>query len=70
MNDEVASPCINVCKMDTHTALCSGCLRTLAEIAAWGGSDDAQRLSILAAVEKRRVEHDPWGGSFRGECER
>jgi len=33
--DDVASPCINVCRMSQETALCEGCLRTLDEIAAW-----------------------------------
>jgi len=55
----VASPCINVCQMDAVTGLCQGCLRTLAEIAAWSGSDDAGKRCILAAVERRRAELDP-----------
>ena len=66
----VASPCINVCKMDAHTGLCAGCFRTLDEIAACGSPDDAGRLSILAAVARRRQEHDPWEGEFRCDCDR
>ena len=31
--DEVASPCINVCRMNDRTALCEGCLRTIDKIA-------------------------------------
>ncbi|MBI3525448.1 MAG: DUF1289 domain-containing protein [Betaproteobacteria bacterium] len=53
----VASPCINVCQMDAATGLCQGCLRTLAEIAAWSGIDDAEKCRILAAVEQRRAVH-------------
>jgi predicted Fe-S protein YdhL (DUF1289 family) len=33
---DVASPCIDVCRMDRRTGLCEGCLRTIDEIAAWG----------------------------------
>ena len=30
----VQSPCINICKMDAANGLCTGCWRTLDEIAA------------------------------------
>ena len=66
----IASPCINVCKMDEQTGLCSGCFRTIDEIAAWAGIDDSRRLSILAAVARRRQEHDPWEGDLRCDCDR
>lgn len=62
----VASPCINVCKMDDG-GLCTGCFRTLAEIAAWSRASEDQRLNILAAVERRRVDFDPWGNASGGE---
>ena len=66
----IASPCINVCKMDEQTGLCSGCLRTIDEIARWSSTDDSRRLSILAAVAKRRQEHNPWEGDLRCDCDR
>ena len=66
----IASPCINVCRMDEQTGLCSGCFRTIEEIAAWSGIDDSRRLSILAAVAGRRQEHDPWEGDLRCDCDR
>ncbi len=52
--DSVASPCINLCRLDAHTGLCEGCLRTLDEIAVWGSASDTQRRMILMDVEKRR----------------
>ena len=51
----VASPCINVCRMDAATGWCEGCLRTIDEIAAWGQLDDAARHEIRAALSQRRV---------------
>lgn len=66
----VASPCINVCRMDAATALCAGCYRTLEEIAQWSKASDDVKLAILAAVDKRRAEHDPAGEQFRGDCDR
>jgi len=70
----VASPCISVCKMDDAGGFCLGCFRTIEEIALWSRAPDEQRLKILVAVERRRVEHDPAGGAaggdFRADCER
>ncbi len=63
----IASPCINVCKMDAQTSLCTGCFRTLDEITVWSRIDDARRLDILAAVARRRQEHE---GTTRYDCDR
>lgn len=54
-----ASPCIRVCLIDPQSDLCTGCLRTLEEIAAWGALDDARRGEILAALPGRRREVTP-----------
>ena len=66
----VASPCINVCKMDARSGLCNGCFRTIDEITVWSRSDDARRLEILAAVARRRQEHAPKEGTARQDCDR
>ena len=50
----IASPCINVCRMDETTGLCEGCQRNIAEIAAWAAADDQEKSLILAAVAQRR----------------
>lgn len=50
------SPCINVCQMDSDSGLCTGCLRTLDEIAEWSRLDDPARRRILAKVATRRRE--------------
>lgn len=50
----VASPCISVCRMHEATGWCEGCLRTIGEIAAWGGLDDAGKLGVLALLPARR----------------
>ena len=74
MMPAVASPCINICRMDDDTGFCLGCFRTIEEIAAWSGSSDDRRWQILLAVERRRSDHDPLGcasgGEFRGQCGR
>ncbi len=66
----VASPCINVCQMDDMTGLCRGCFRTRDEISGWSRATNDDKLDILAVVNRRRVEHDPCGDEFRGDCGR
>ena len=50
---DVPSPCISVCRMDPASGLCEGCLRTIEEIAAWSGTDDATKRSVWRAIELR-----------------
>ena len=50
----IQSPCINVCKMDSHSGLCLGCHRTIDEISAWSRLDDTARQVILDKVTERR----------------
>lgn len=50
----IASPCINICRMDEASGLCEGCYRNIAEIAAWAAADDQEKSAILAAVAQRR----------------
>jgi predicted Fe-S protein YdhL (DUF1289 family) len=51
---EVLTPCIKVCVIDPASGLCTGCGRTLAEIATWGGLEHAERRRIMAELPGRR----------------
>ena len=48
------SPCVGVCKMDTNKGWCSGCYRTLDELALWSRATDAAKLAVWALVEQRQ----------------
>lgn len=50
---DVPSPCVSICRMDAHTELCEGCLRTLDEIAAWGRMSDEEKRVVWAQLAKR-----------------
>lgn len=50
----VASPCINICRMDPRTGWCEGCQRTLDEIAAWSTLDDDDKLAVWRLIDDRR----------------
>lgn len=64
------SPCINICKMDADNGLCIGCFRTIDEIARWSRIDDEQRADIVAAIARRRLEHEPQDGEWRSDGKR
>ena len=51
----LASPCISICRMDSATGWCEGCLRTLDEITAWGRLNDLGRLAVLRHLPARRI---------------
>ncbi len=51
------SPCIKICDIDPVTRLCTGCARTLDEIALWPRLSDAQRKHIMALLPARRQMH-------------
>jgi predicted Fe-S protein YdhL (DUF1289 family) len=52
--DDVASPCVNVCRMDERSGLCEGCFRTIDEIACWSGFEREDKLAVLARIEARK----------------
>lgn len=47
-----ASPCVNICTLDEHD-VCTGCLRTLDEIGAWGTLSAEEQWRIVAALPAR-----------------
>ncbi len=53
---EVSSPCIDICRIDPDTGLCTGCLRTLDEIAGWGSYSDDDKRAVNRSLEARRRE--------------
>ena len=61
--DPVLSPCIGVCVIDAASGFCSGCLRSLDEIAAWSGASDDTRRIIKAALPARRTLVQPGPGT-------
>lgn len=48
------TPCIGVCRVDSSGRFCTGCLRTLDEVANWSRYSDAERARILQALRARR----------------
>ena len=55
MDDDVASPCVNVCVMDDERGVCRGCCRTLDEIANWTSYTRAEKLTVLENIAQRKA---------------
>lgn len=50
----VESPCIRVCLYDPARGACSGCLRTLDEIAQWSAFSPDEQRAVLARIARVR----------------
>ena len=51
----IESPCIDVCQMSEDKTVCTGCYRSLAEIANWRHLTDAEKIRVIAAAQARRT---------------
>jgi len=51
---EVASPCVDVCRMDAASVYCEGCRRSLDEIASWPEYSLAEKRAVLAQLPARK----------------
>ena len=51
--DEIDSPCVKICIVHPDARLCTGCLRSLDEIAQWGQMRPEERRKIMAELPAR-----------------
>ena len=49
----IETPCVGVCTIDQSRAICSGCGRTVPEIAGWRQMTASQRRSVMNALPDR-----------------
>jgi hypothetical protein len=47
------TPCIKICTLDAASGLCTGCGRSLDEIARWSSFTDAERGAIMMELPAR-----------------
>ena len=67
---EVESPCVKVCVIEPKSRLCTGCLRTIDEIGAWGGMTPQARRSIIDALPERAASLTQRRGGRAGRLAR
>lgn len=53
VRDEIESPCIKICVIHAESRLCTGCLRSIDEIAQWSRLAPEDRQEIMAALPDR-----------------
>lgn len=51
--DEVESPCVQVCVVHPETRLCTGCARSIDEIARWSRMSSEDRRAVMADLPDR-----------------
>jgi uncharacterized protein len=50
------SPCNKICILDSAGNLCTGCYRTLDEIAKWSEFSASEKNAVLALLAERRAK--------------
>lgn len=53
---EIQSPCVKLCLIHPEAGLCTGCLRSLDEIARWSRMDPDERSLIMKALPDRQEQ--------------
>ncbi|MBX3463877.1 MAG: DUF1289 domain-containing protein [Planctomycetes bacterium] len=48
------SPCVRICVLDASRRSCTGCGRTVDEIARWWSLSDAEKRAVLARLAAAR----------------
>jgi uncharacterized protein len=56
--DELASPCNKICVLDSSGTLCTGCFRTLDEIAKWSEFSPSEKQAVILLLPDRRATRD------------
>lgn len=59
LRQRAPSPCISICRIDPHSALCEGCFRTIDEIMAWGALGEHDKRSLWHAITQRAGLQQP-----------
>jgi len=67
MQSAINSPCVGVCRIDEPTQLCSGCLRSLDEIARWSRMDIDEKIAIMEDCLTRQQIPNSGGSSERSD---
>lgn len=53
--DEIESPCVRVCVVHPETRLCTGCARSLDEIAGWSRMSPEARAAVMQDLPNREA---------------
>lgn len=68
--EKVESPCVNICVVHPETRLCTGCARSIDEIASWGRMSAEERTEVMADLPNRTAAPKERRGGRRGRLKR
>lgn len=68
--DEPESPCVNICVVNPETRLCTGCKRSINEIAAWGMMSSEERRAVMDELPGRNAGSTRRRGGRRARLKR
>lgn len=51
--NEIESPCVKICVVHPEARICTGCNRTIEEIAGWGRMSNEQRAAVMEELPGR-----------------
>ena len=51
--DEIESPCVQICVVHPAARICTGCLRSIDEIAQWSRMTREERRAVMADLPDR-----------------
>lgn len=53
VRDEIESPCVKICVVHPASRVCTGCNRSIEEIARWSRMTPEERKAIIAELPER-----------------
>ena len=62
----IESPCVGICTIDRTRDLCTGCGRTLREIAGWTAMTPDARKAVMATLPERLKTVKPVAADRKG----
>jgi predicted Fe-S protein YdhL (DUF1289 family) len=54
--DEIESPCVRICVVHPEARICTGCYRSIDEIASWGRMSPEARRAVMEDLPARRTK--------------
>ncbi len=52
--NEIESPCVQICVVHPAERICTGCYRTVDEIARWSRMTSEERQAVMAELPERK----------------
>jgi hypothetical protein len=53
--EEIESPCVKICVVHPEARICTGCYRSIDEIATWGRMSREERRAVMEDLPARKA---------------